>query len=57
MKNDVECCVWIRAKELVKNCKPVHISSMLSKLRTGQGLINGSGELFLLHLTYPSEER
>lgn len=57
MKNDVECCVWIRAKELVKNCKPVHISSMLSKLRTEQGLINGRGELFLLHLTYPSEER
>lgn len=57
MKNDVECCVWIRAKELVKNCKPVHISSMLSKLRTGQGLINGRGELFLLYLTYPSEER
>lgn len=45
-------CSWIGAKEVVKSCKPVHISDIVSKLLTGQGLINSREELFLLHLPY-----
>lgn len=44
MKNGVERCSWIEAKEVVKSYKPVHISNILSKLLTGQGLIKGRGE-------------
>lgn len=49
MKNDVERCSWIGAKEAVKSCKPVHISNIVSKLLTGQGLINSREKSFLLH--------
>lgn len=51
-KNGVERCSWIGAREVVKSCKPVHISNILSKLPTAQRLIKGGGQLFLLHLFF-----
>lgn len=53
-KNGVERCSWIGAREVVKSCKPVHISNILSKLPTAQRLIKGGGQRFLLHLRYSS---
>lgn len=45
-------CSWNWAKEVVKSCKPVHISDTVSKLLTGQGLINGKEGTVLLPLLY-----
>lgn len=52
LKNDVEHGSWIGAKEVVKRCKPVHISNIASKLLTGRGLISARVERFLLHLPF-----
>lgn len=52
MENDVMHCSRNGAKVVVKILKPAYISDMVSKLLTGQGLINGWEELFLLDLLY-----
>lgn len=56
MENDVLHCSRNGAKVDVKSCKRSHISDIVSKLLTGQGLINGWEELFLLHLLYSAND-